>query len=257
MAIAACALTGCWEEIHYTPPQPGATQTPVAATTLQPSPTEANLPGDDAAGDFGDDVAESLSDASLPSADAAEPPAEAPTTDADAATAESRLAAWSLGSTLSLAALANDRAASEDKVVGWFSTAREQAEVLGTTVADLPPRPTADQVDLEGRRASEYLFGQGQAIGSHLAQSLGDDHAALFEVALKSNILLVQYQPEAPVSKLLAAAISQASERAQLPPELVQPVLQAVEAKATVKEVRDAVFDMHDRIGRYLSMGQL
>jgi hypothetical protein len=86
---------------------------------------------------------------------------------------------------------------------------------------------------------------------------LGDDHAALFEVALKSNILLVQYQPDAPVSKLLAAAISQASERAQLPPDLVQPVLQAVDAQATVKEVRDAVFDMHDRIGQYLSTGQL
>lgn len=266
MAIAACALTGCWEEIHYTPPQPDAAPSPVAATTPPAADAEANTASEGAVGDFGDDVAQSLADQSLaasgeiaPIADVSEPSVETPTTngDAAAATSKSRLAAWSLGSTLSLAALANDRAASEDKVTRWFNTARQQAEVLGTTVADLPPRPADDRVDMEGTRAMEYLFSQGQVIGPHLAQSLGDDHNALFEVALKSNILLVRYQPDAPVSKLLSAAISQASERAKLPPELVQPVLQAVEAQAPVKNVRDAVFDMHERVDNYLSTGQL
>lgn len=276
MAVLACALAGCWEEVHYTPPATGTG--PAAAS---PTMNEASIANDDAAGDFGDDLAESLADGPLaqePSFEASQPetsdigenasndaePELLPETPAGsevdtqaASDPKTRYAAWSLGSTLSLAALANDRAASEEKVTGWFTTARQQAEALGTTVADLPPRPAADQVDLEGQRATEYLFSQGQAIGSHLAASLGDDHNALFEVALKSNILLVRYQPEVPVSKLLAAAISQASERAQLPPELVQPVLQGVEAKATVKEVRDAVFDMHDRVGQYLSTGQL
>jgi hypothetical protein len=106
---------------------------------------------------------------------------------------------------------------------------------------------------MEGKRAMEYLLGQGQVIGPHLATTFGDDHNALFEAALKSNILLVRYQPGAPIAKLLAAGISQASERAKLPPELVEPVLKLVEAGAPVKEVRDAVFDLHAHVDQYLA----
>jgi len=271
IAVWACALAGCWEEVHYSPPAPGAG--PVAAA---PPPSEAGTASDDADVNFGDDVAQSLAEESVteqsqpvatdagdsaPIAIEAEPPVETPSTNAAevlaAAGPSSRYAAWSLGSTLSLAALANDRAASEDKVVGWFNTARQQAEVLGTTVAELPPRPAAGQVDMAGTRATEYLLNQGQAIGSHLATTLGDDHSALFEVALKSNLLLVRYEPGAKFSDVLGATIGQASARAQLPPELVQPIVQAVEAKSAVKAVRDAVFDMHDRVGKYLSTGQL
>ena len=104
--------------------------------------------------------------------------------------------AWLLGSNLSLAALANDRAADAEKVADWFDKSQRLAKLLGTTVADLPPRPAAGQVDPQADRAIEYLFDQGQAIGRHLAAQYGDDHAALFELAVKSNILLVLYQPE-------------------------------------------------------------
>lgn len=267
-----CALAGCWEKIHYQPPS-GAK--PVAAKSPRESETNgvsvksvARDESDAAAIDFGDDVANTLVEEPAPPAvDVGESPpiAGEPKLPLDTTATEppsnaspnSRLAAWSLGSTLSLAALANDRAASEDKVTGWFDSARQQATALGTTVTELPPRPAADEIDMEGQRAMEYLFGQGRVIGPHLGSAFGDDHNALFEVALKSNMLLVRYQPEAPISKLLAAAISQAAERAQLPPELVQPVLQAVEAKAPVKDVRDAVFDMHAHVDKYLSTGQI
>ncbi|MGE3637643.1 MAG: hypothetical protein AB7G28_03735 [Pirellulales bacterium] len=280
MAVFACALSGCWEEIHYKPPAPGAG--PVATATpkssVEKSTTESSVAADDAAGDFGDDVASQLAEEPLPAVDVGETPpiaaesappldtatsgpaATTPATDSQSpssALPNTRLAAWSLGSTLSLAALANDRAASADKVTGWFDTARQQAAALGTKVADLPPRPAADQIDMEGKRAMEYLFDQGKVIGPYLGATFGDDHNALFELALKSNILLVRYQPDAPIGKLLAAALSQASERAKLPPELVRPVLAAVEANAPVKEVRDAVFDMHANVDRYLSTGQV
>jgi hypothetical protein len=99
----------------------------------------------------------------------------------------------------------------------------------------------------------DYLFDQGQSIGRHLATQYGDDHAALFELALKSNILLVRYHPEAPVVKSLSAAISQSGERAKLPPEQYLPLLKLLDANAPVKDVRNVVFDVHAGIDRYLS----
>ncbi len=161
--------------------------------------------------------------------------------------------AWLLGSNLSLAALANDRAANAEKIADWFDKSQRLAALLGTSVADLPPRPRADEVDPTATRAMEYLFEQGQTIGRHLATQYGDDHAALFELALKSNILLVRYQPGAPVVQALSAAVSQASERANLPPELSQPLLSLLDEGATVTAVRDAVFQLHADVDRHLT----
>lgn len=253
-SVFVCALAGCWEEIHYQPPPPVSE---VGTRTSRP-------PADDEASNFADDVAASLAEEpELPQivADSSPPldtsiPDESPRVTESAesnAFPESRLAAWSLGSTLSLAAIANDRALPEDRVDGWYERARQQAEALGTSVADLPPRPNADQVDPQGHRAMEYLLAQSEVIGPHLAGSFGDDHNALFEVALKSNLLLVRYQPQGPVGELLAAAISEASERAALPPEMVEPVLTLVEQGAPWMDVRNAVFDMHEQVKQYLS----
>ena len=161
--------------------------------------------------------------------------------------------AWLLGSNLSLAALANDRAAAEDKVADWFDKSQRLGTLLGTTVADLPPRPAADKANAQTDNAMEYLFTQGQSIGRHLAARYGDDHAALFELAVKSNILLVLYQPGAPAVKALAAAIDPAAQRAKLPSELWQPLLKLLDDGAPAKEVRDAVFQLHADVDRYLS----
>jgi hypothetical protein len=161
--------------------------------------------------------------------------------------------AWLLGSNLSLAALANDRAAAADKVADWFDKSQRLARLLDTTVADLPPRPAADQVDPNADQAMEYLFDQGQTIGRRLATQFGDDHAALFELAVKSNILLVRYQPGAPVVKSLSASIRQAGERAEIPAELWQPLLKLLDDGAPAKDVREAVFRLHDDVDRFLS----
>lgn len=260
IAILACALAGCWEEIHYTPP-------PAGSTPHAGAPTEA----EEQASNFADDVANSLAGetasavgepASSATTPTPTPPLTAPTT-TDLATEpianparSPRRMAWLLGSNLSLAALANDRAAEAAKVADWFDKSERLSKLLGTTVAELPPRPTADQVDAQAGRAMEYLFDQGQIIGRHLAAQYGDDHAALFELALKSNILLVLYQPGAPVVKALSAAISQAGERAKVPPDLWQPLLGLIDEGASVTAVRDAVFQMHADVDSYLTMAQ-
>jgi hypothetical protein len=246
IALVACALAGCGEEIHYKPPPP---------TT------------DTTASDFADDVAAELADEPTSAAGVSAPATTPePTTPesttpapvdplpnaADPARGPRRMA-WLLGSNLSLAALANDRAAAADKVADWFDKSQRLATLLGTSVTDLPARPAADQIDPHADKAMEYLFDQGQSIGQHLATQYGDDHAALFELAVKSNILLVLYQPEAPVVKSLTVAIDQAAERANLPSELWQPLIKLLDDNAPAKEVRDAVFQLHADVDRYLS----
>ncbi len=164
--------------------------------------------------------------------------------------------AWLLGSNLSLAALANDRAASAEKVAEWFTKAQRLSKLMGITLADLPPRPTADAADPRATRAIEYLYAEGQGIGRQLGARQDDELAALFELAVKSNVLLVLYQPNAPVLKSLTAAIDQAAERASLPAELWQPLLQAIDDDAPFATVRDTVFQLHDDVDRYLTRPQ-
>lgn len=305
IAVLACALAGCWEEIHYSTPPP-------TSDVAQPSPPPTKEPKIEPTGNFADDVATSLGSEpeSAPPGETAsavgdlsqtevqeppqplspvestdhryeptppetDPPAEtitelssepattdvatepaAPTPPPASPTRSPRRIAWALGSNLSLAALGNDRALSEDRIADWFDKSRRLSALLNITVADLPPRPAAGQIDPTAPHAMEYLFDQGQTIGRHFATQFGDDHAALFELALKSNILLVRYEPQAPVVKALAAAISQAGERAKLPPELYDPLLKQLAENAPAKNVRNAVFDMHAGVDRYLSTAQ-
>lgn len=254
-----------------TPAEPIADKPPTAAT-----------PETDAA-DFGDDLAATLAntepatetiptgetasavgDSTLPATDAryAESPPTESTPPEPASQVSSQPAptsrsprriAWLLGSNLSLAALANDRAGAPEKVADWFDKSQRLAKLLGTSVDELPPRPADGKELPNADHAIDYLFAHGATIGRFAAKQYGDDHAALFELAVKSNILLVLYQPGAPVVKSLTVAIEQSGERAGLPVELLQPLVQLLDAGATPKEVRDAVFELHANVDRYLS----
>lgn len=166
-----------------------------------------------------------------------------------------RLDAWRLGSNLSLAALANDRGLAADNVQSGMSYCRQLAAGLGTSVAELPERGLATS---SGRPASRQalnylLFVEGQRVGRELASRHGAEHAALFEVATKSNLLLVLYVPGATAASAISDAISQAAPRAQLPAALWQPLLQLVAAQADAAEVRQAVRDFHAEVEAYLA----
>jgi hypothetical protein len=103
------------------------------------------------------------------------------------------------------------------------------------------------------RQVLEYFLRQGRQIGSDLAKLHGPDHAALFEVALKSNLLHVLYVPGSPSADAISTAIAQAAPRAELPADLWQPLLEMVAAKADPAEVRKAVWSFHAEVERYLA----
>jgi hypothetical protein len=166
---------------------------------------------------------------------------------------KTRRMAWLLGSKLSLAAFQNDRGAPAHEVTKWFDQSRSLAQQLGVSVGDFPARSDASGTGGTPSQALDYLFDEGRKIGRTLALRHGDVAAALFELAVKSNVLLALYQPGAPIAGALAEAIRQSSERARLPAELTQPLLDQLASGATAAEVQDAVFSLHVEIDRYLS----
>jgi hypothetical protein len=288
--IAAIA-GGCWEEIRYTGPDPslarrgpdrqaepestGSTTDGSGAgddtATEQPSLSEQETPPEstEVASTPIDEVKQPEvveadtedappENASLdePEAEPTPPPPienepvpEAPPPDPTLAT---RLAAWQLGSKLTLAALAHDRGLVPDDVASWFSQARTAAEKLGTSVADLPA-PASSPGDAGSHTVHDYLFQQGQRIWRDLTDHHGADHAALFEAAVKSNVLLVLYQPGSPSVEPLTNSIRDAASKAELPAELFQPLLDTLAQQSPAAAVRVAVRKLHTNVERYLS----
>ncbi|MEX0642584.1 MAG: hypothetical protein WD468_07775 [Pirellulales bacterium] len=163
-----------------------------------------------------------------------------------------RRAAWLLGSKLSLAALANEHGAPAAEVQKLFGQSSALAKELDIPLKSLPARPVGGAVRADNDSALDYLFNEGQDVGGALASQQSADHAALFEVAVKSNILLVLYKPGAPTTEAIAAAIERAGERAKLPATLWRPLLDALAAKGTLSDVRQAVYQLHEATDKYL-----
>jgi hypothetical protein len=166
--------------------------------------------------------------------------------------ANTRLAAWQLGSGMSLAALAHDRGVAKDKVPAWFAQAQSAAKQLGVTVAELPtPAPPAD-TNPASKQVMNYLLVDGQRIGRELTKQYGPATSALFEVAIKSNILLLLYAPGSTEGASIADAVSDAAPRAKLPGDLWKPLVDQLDRQLPASDVRLAVQKLHTDVGEYL-----
>jgi hypothetical protein len=171
------------------------------------------------------------------------------TTPSAADTTKTRRAAWQLGNQWSLAALARERGAAADDVNTWFTRSQELAQSLGTTLNALPPSAGGDR-DAATRAMVRHLLVEGQRLGRDLADRHGGDHAALFELGVKSNLLLVLYEPNTPIAETLAASIAQARELAQSPAELWQPLLTAIAEGREPAAIRQIVLRLPDEVDR-------
>jgi hypothetical protein len=164
-----------------------------------------------------------------------------------------RHAVWTLGSRLSLAALAHDRRMATNSIPTWLDEAHSACKVLGTIVPELPEPAAVGDSSLASRQVIDYLLEQGQRIGRELAKRYGPEQAALFEVALKSNILLLLYSPGSDATNSISAAISRAAPHAKLPDVLWSPLIDRMNKKASLEDVRAAVRQMHSDVDGYLA----
>jgi hypothetical protein len=166
-----------------------------------------------------------------------------------------RRAAFELGSKFSLAALANDRGLAADKVAKFSAEAKQAADTLGTHVSELPPRAAAGPAANAAPDVHDFLFQEGKRIWQDLATKFGPDHAALFEVAMKSNALLVLYGTDATAPDAIVEAITQRGPPARLPESLWRPLIDAILKRAKPADVRAAVYRLHADVDQYLAAG--
>jgi hypothetical protein len=135
----------------------------------------------------------------------------------------------------------------------WLDEAHSACKVVETTVPELPEPAAAGDTSLASRQVIDYLLEQGQRIGRELAKRYGPEQAALFEVALKSNILLLLYSPGSDATNSISAAISRAAPQAKLPDVLWSPLVDRMNKKASLEDVRAAVRQMHSDVDGYLA----
>ena len=96
-----------------------------------------------------------------------------------------------------------------------------------------------------------YLIaGDGAALGNEIGQKFGTPAGTLFEVSVKSNLLILLYQPGE--DQGIGGVIQSRMSEIGLPENLWIGVVTAVNSKAPEADVKDAVFKMHDDVAAYL-----
>ncbi len=209
-----------WDE----PAEPVAPEEPPpAAAEIEPSPTPERVPSPPF-------VAPSLPDAEAE----LQPARQSPVT--------SRHAAWLLGSKLSFAILAPEEEAS--RVVPEL---QPLAHLLGVELVVL------DYDQLRGTPAGmTRLLSVGRDLGEQLAARHDSSHAALVEVALKSNLLLAVHAERPHLAHSIGGAVAAACVRAGIPEDIWQPWQDTLAAGGSTDEVMSAVIALHHQIDTFL-----
>lgn len=164
-------------------------------------------------------------------------------------------AAWDLGDTLSLAAVGHGEDVAPATVNSLFVKAKSNAKQLNMTLPDLPAK-TGDKIKNKAGTLQYMLNIAGKPIGETLTSKYNLEHALLFELSLKSNILLMMYGPGESTTQTIANVIRTRSERLSLPPKMTANLLRLIEAGATYSAVKAAVFQMHRDVATYLRLGR-
>jgi len=160
-------------------------------------------------------------------------------------------AAWDLGDTLSLAAVGHGEDIAPATVNSLFVKAKANAEKLNVTLPDLPVK-TSDKIKNKAVALQYMLNTAGKPIGETLTAKYGTEHAVLFELSLKSNVLLMMYGPGESTTQAIANVIRTRSERLGLPPKTTENLLRLIEAGADYSKVKPALFQMHRDVANYL-----
>jgi hypothetical protein len=170
------------------------------------------------------------------------------------APALSKAATWRLGDNLSLAAIlyGEDKDPGTDQV---FSKAKKLADALGVDIGvDIKsfPAKSSKSRSTQSQMIHYLIKGDGALIGLVLGRKYDDEHEILYEVSVKSNLLLLLYGPGDGTANTIGDLVKSRSEQIGLPSRLWVGVVTAINNERPWNEVRDAVFKMHEDVGNYL-----
>lgn len=161
--------------------------------------------------------------------------------------------AWVLGSKLSVAAAVHSQGADSALVGRQFAAASTAASSLGIKLPALPPR-TGDKIKDSASVMHYLISATGNPIGSMLVRSHGAEHAAVFEVALKSNMLLILYGPGESTANTIADVIRSRTANATFLNAMTAPLLRLIDRKAPYEEVKTELFDLNELAPRFIAV---
>jgi hypothetical protein len=164
--------------------------------------------------------------------------------------AVAKAAAWKIGDQLSLAGLLYSQGGEEDNVKQLLDSITPLTDAIKIQVKPFPPRAETPMATYAA--VIEYLIkGDGAEIGRQIGAQFGKTAGLLFEISVKSNLLILLYEPGD--DQGIAAVLQSRCNEAGLPNNLWLDVVNAVNSKASKDEVKNAVFKMHDDVATYLN----
>lgn len=161
--------------------------------------------------------------------------------------------AWVLGSKLSMAGTLHAQGADKALIARQFAAASAAATSFGLKLPSLPAR-TGDRVKDSASVMHYLITTTGNPIGSVLVKSYGAEHSAIFEVALKSNMLLILYGPGESTAKTIAGVIRSRAANAKYMNGMTAKLLQLIDQQATFEQVKAELFDIHELAPQFIAI---
>ena len=160
-----------------------------------------------------------------------------------------KAAAWRLGDQLSLAGLLYAQGNQPDKVEQLLTSLKPLAGAMEAEIKPFPPRP-ATETETYADIIHYLIKGDGATTGQQIAEKFGIAAGTLYEVSIKSNLLLLLYEPGD--DRGIAGVIQSRMTEVGLPENLWMGVVNAINNKVPQGELKDAIFKMHDDVAAYL-----
>ena len=160
-----------------------------------------------------------------------------------------KAAAWRIGDHMSLAGMLYAQGGEEDNVKELIESVKPLTDAMQIQIKPFPPRG-ASQVETYAEVIQYLIKGDGAEIGRQIGKDFGKAAGMLYEVAVKSNLLILVYEPgnDQGFADVLQARCVEIG----LPNNLWFDVVNTVRSSASKDEVKGAIFKMHDEVAAYL-----
>ncbi len=159
--------------------------------------------------------------------------------------------AWDLGNNLSLTALINAVSSDAADIKPIFTLAKTNAKSLGVTLPALPPR-TNDKIKDKAAIVNYLINTAGAPIMKTLTKNFGAQHATLFEISFKANLLLIFRDPDGKETAAIVSVINKRSETAGLQTRFFSELIRLIAAKADSEKIKNQIITIQETVSVYV-----
>ena len=160
-----------------------------------------------------------------------------------------KAAAWRIGDHMSLAGLLYAQGGEEANVKELIDSVKPLTEAMKITIKPFPPHG-ANHIETYAAVIEYLIKGDGAEIGRQIGNGFGKEAGTLYEIAVKSNLLILLYEPGN--DQGIADVIQSRCTEVGLPNNLWFDLVNTVRGSASKEDVKNAVFKMHDDVAAYL-----